>query len=284
MDYHLYFWLLVVVLIAIEVKSQLSFSWKFEAVYVWIYLQDEIVHHDKFYLYQLTSPRMCLNMWTKAALTQMMISFQQQVNLTLLVKMSGKAARYVCYTDGVVISLFCVFQLAFIFMYCVTQIQAWAVCQVIWKLKRTTVPYWLQRMALNGRKHKLVTSPQADLKVTISWHNVPALQVTCIETYRLEVLQAPGIYLLTSSGTHPEVHHHWSFIAVMYARGVTGSDDMSYHTFWTENWGVPLSNQAISRNLFKKILRFLHFDKNFYWFQRLKHTHLLSFQLCGEGS
>ena len=31
-----------------------------------------------------------------------------------------------------------------------------------------------------------------------------------------------------------------AFIAVMYARRVTGSNDMPYHTLWTENWGVPL--------------------------------------------
>ena len=31
-----------------------------------------------------------------------------------------------------------------------------------------------------------------------------------------------------------------AFIAVMYARGVTGLNDMPYHALWIENWGVPL--------------------------------------------
>ena len=51
-----------------------------------------------------------------------------------------------------------------------------------------------------------------------------------------------------------------AFIAVMYARGVTGSNDMPHHTLWTGNWGVPLRKQAISRNCFSESLRFLRFD------------------------
>jgi len=60
------------------------------------------------------------------------------------------------------------------------------------------------------------------------------------------------------------------FIAVMYARGVAGSNDMPYHTLWTENWGVPLCKQAISRNRFTEILRFLRFDEKSERSQRLK--------------
>jgi len=48
-------------------------------------------------------------METKAALMQMIISFQQQVNLTLLMKMSCKTAQEVCDADGVFISLFLCF-------------------------------------------------------------------------------------------------------------------------------------------------------------------------------
>ena len=56
----------------------------------------------------------------------------------------------------------------------------------------------------------------------------------------------------------------------MYTRGVTGSNDMPYHTPWTENWGVPLCKKAISRNHFSEILRFLRFDTKSDRFQRLK--------------
>ena len=61
-----------------------------------------------------------------------------------------------------------------------------------------------------------------------------------------------------------------AFIAVMYTRGVTGSNDMPYHTLWTENWGVPLCKKAISRNRFSEILRFLRFDTKSDCSQRLK--------------
>jgi len=89
---------------------------------------------------------------------------------------------------------FCVFQLAFTFMYGVSGTQAWAVCKVILKLMRTTVEYWLQRMALNGRN-----TSQWSVHTRLAGYNVLALKVTPVETYRLEVLQALGIYLLTSS-------------------------------------------------------------------------------------
>ena len=61
-----------------------------------------------------------------------------------------------------------------------------------------------------------------------------------------------------------------AFIAVMYTRGVTGSNDMPYYTLWTENWGVPLCKKAISRNPFSEILRFLRFDTKSDRSQRLK--------------
>jgi len=49
---------------------------------------------------------------------------------------------------------------------------------------KTMAQYWLQRMALNGRKCKSLTSPQAVVQVTIFWSNVLALRVTCVETYK----------------------------------------------------------------------------------------------------
>ena len=61
-----------------------------------------------------------------------------------------------------------------------------------------------------------------------------------------------------------------AFIAVMYARIVTGSNHMPYHTLWTENWGVPLCKKTISRSCFSKMLRFLLFDTKSDRSQRLK--------------
>ena len=56
----------------------------------------------------------------------------------------------------------------------------------------------------------------------------------------------------------------------MHARGITGSNDMPYHTLWTENWGMPLCKKTISMSHFGKILRFLHFDTKSDRSQRLK--------------
>ena len=61
-----------------------------------------------------------------------------------------------------------------------------------------------------------------------------------------------------------------AFIAVMYARGVTGKSDLSLHDIWTERWGVPLCKSAMSRNRFSKILRFLRFDVKSNRLQRLQ--------------
>jgi len=54
---------------------------------------------------------------------------------------------------------------------------------------------------------------------------------------------------------------------------------MPYHTFWTENWGAPLCKQGLSRNLLRKILRFLCFDKKSYRSQRLNRQ-TYSFLSC----
>ena len=50
------------------------------------------------------------------------------------------------------------------------------------------------------------------------------------------------------------------FIAVMYARGVTGKSSLPLHELWSEKWGVPLCKTAMARNRFCEILRFLRFD------------------------
>ena len=56
----------------------------------------------------------------------------------------------------------------------------------------------------------------------------------------------------------------------MYAQGVTGSNDMPYHTLWIEDRGVPLCKKTISRNRFREILSFLRFDTKSDSSQRLK--------------
>ena len=52
-----------------------------------------------------------------------------------------------------------------------------------------------------------------------------------------------------------------AFIGIIYARGVTGKNDMPLTDFWSKNWGVAFCNQVMSKNHFKEILRYLRFDK-----------------------
>ena len=47
-----------------------------------------------------------------------------------------------------------------------------------------------------------------------------------------------------------------AFIAVMCARGVTGSNDMPYHTLWTEKWGVPLRKKQFQGTVLAKFYVF----------------------------
>ena len=119
-------------------------------------------------------------------------------------------------------------------------------------------------MALNGRKYKSVTSPQADLQVAISWGNIQALRVTRVETYRLEVLQrlqVPDICCWEAyTWTHPEKHHHWNFIAVMYAR----SNRIRWHAishFLDWQMGHVIVQTSDMNEQFREILRFLRFNK-----------------------
>ena len=71
-----------------------------------------------------------------------------------------------------------------------------------------------------------------------------------------------------------------AFIAVMYARGVTGSNDMPHYTLWTGNSCVPLRKQTISRNRFSEILRFLRFDIKSDRSQRLKTDRFALFSVA----
>ena len=45
-----------------------------------------------------------------------------------------------------------------------------------------------------------------------------------------------------------------TFIAVMYAQGVTGKSVLTLHDIWTEKWGILLCKNAMSRNCFCEIL------------------------------
>ena len=56
----------------------------------------------------------------------------------------------------------------------------------------------------------------------------------------------------------------------MRTGGETGSNDMPYHTLWTENWGVPLCKKSNIKNRFSKNLRFHRSEPKSNRCQRLK--------------
>ena len=68
-----------------------------------------------------------------------------------------------------------------------------------------------------------------------------------------------------------------AFIAVMYARGVSGKNDRPVHSLWRDKWGIPLCKQAMSRNRFCAILRFLRFDYKSTRSERLRTDKLALF-------
>jgi len=50
-----------------------------------------------------------------------------------------------------------------------------------------------------------------------------------------------------------------AFIAIFYARGISGTNDHSVHFIWSNDWGVPFCKNTMARNrfFFFEILRYL---------------------------
>ncbi len=73
-------------------------------------------------------------------------------------------------------------------------------------------------------------------------------------------------------------HNRWSvslqeldaFIALLYARGAFGAKNLPIHRLWSNTWGISFFCDTMSRNRFKKILRFIRFDMKFSRSQRLQ--------------
>lgn len=51
-----------------------------------------------------------------------------------------------------------------------------------------------------------------------------------------------------------------AFIAVLYARGVTGSTKISINDLWSNTWGNLFCKRIMGRDRFKEIMRYLRFD------------------------
>lgn len=51
-----------------------------------------------------------------------------------------------------------------------------------------------------------------------------------------------------------------AFIAILYARGVSGAKGIDLHSLWSNTWGLNFCKETMGRNRFCEILRFLRFD------------------------
>ena len=61
-----------------------------------------------------------------------------------------------------------------------------------------------------------------------------------------------------------------AFIGVLCVRGATGAKGLPLPSLWSEEWGVAFFKNAISRNRFQEIMRFLRFDDKTTRSERLK--------------
>ena len=51
-----------------------------------------------------------------------------------------------------------------------------------------------------------------------------------------------------------------TFIGLCYMRGVLGGKNLPLHSFWSDEFGLPIFKQSMSRDRFYEILRYLRFD------------------------
>lgn len=61
-----------------------------------------------------------------------------------------------------------------------------------------------------------------------------------------------------------------AFIAIIYARGAYGCNDIDYDFLWNKTWGPPFFSETMSRNRFREIMKYLRFDLKSNRSQRLK--------------
>ncbi|XP_073533078.1 uncharacterized protein [Phyllobates terribilis] len=52
-----------------------------------------------------------------------------------------------------------------------------------------------------------------------------------------------------------------AFIAIFYARGISGTNRHSISSIWCNDWGIPFCKATLSRDRFVEIMRFLRFDE-----------------------
>ena len=65
---------------------------------------------------------------------------------------------------------------------------------------------------------------------------------------------------LTSDSWNVSKEELEAFIALVYARGAMCASSLDLNDMWSKEWGPPIFAETMSRDRFKKILRFLRFD------------------------
>ena len=175
--------------------------------------------------------------------------------------MSRKTVQEECDADGIVISPFAYFPTCFCFFYVLGNRDPRT--SGLQSALETDEDVGTVLTAKDGTKWKQVQNSEQSTG-RLAGHNI-LRQRPGPTSYTHRNMQAGSPasawhnYWQAYTWTHTEVHRPWNFIAV--TRAVTVWNDMPYHTSWTENWGVSLCKQAISRNHLSEILRFLCFDK-----------------------
>lgn len=61
-----------------------------------------------------------------------------------------------------------------------------------------------------------------------------------------------------------------AFLGILYLRGATESKGMDIHLMWSQKYGFPFCKEAMSRDRFTEIMRFLRFDEKSSRAERLK--------------
>lgn len=69
------------------------------------------------------------------------------------------------------------------------------------------------------------------------------------------------------------------FIGVTIARGIFGAKNQPMHSYWETDYGIPIIQRTMSRNVYLEILRFLRFDVKSTRSARLEND---KFALCSE--
>ena len=71
-------------------------------------------------------------------------------------------------------------------------------------------------------------------------------------------------------------------IAIFYARGISGTNDYSITSIWSNDWGIPFCKTTMYRNRFVNFLHYLRIDEKSNRSQRLKTDKFAFFSIIWD--